>query len=147
MAKIFHSYFMQREFEQLYRVLLPPLNECGACGITKCYVCKRFDVSCLPCLFRRCVECVKFFNTLNFFFKNSSRDQWNYICNFLHNLFRLHFKTKQYFWDVSAPIRSNIRDSCFIVLSDVVKNRTSRDKKKIYYLLGNRKYKFYYDPI
>ena len=92
MAKIFHSYFMQREFEQLYRVLLPSLNECGACGITKCYVCKKFDVSCSPCLFRRCVECVKFFNTLNFFFKNSSRDQWNYICNFLHNLFRLHFR-------------------------------------------------------
>ena len=85
-------------------------------------------------------------NTLNFFFKNSSRDQWNYICNFLHNLFRLHFKTKQYFWDVSAPIRSNIRDSCFIVLSEVVKNRTSR-KIYIYYLLTNRKYKFYYDPI
>ena len=92
MAKIFHSYFMQREFEQLYRVLLPSLNECGACGITKCYVCKKFDVSCSPCLFRRCVECVNFFNTLNFFFKNSSRDQWNYICNFLHNLFRLHFR-------------------------------------------------------
>ena len=92
MAKIFHSYFMQREFEQLYRVLLPSLNECGACGITKCYVCKKFDVSCSPCLFRRCVDCVNFFNTLNFFFKNSSRDQWNYICNFLHNLFRLHFR-------------------------------------------------------
>ena len=92
MAKIFHSYFMQREFEQLYRVLLPSLNECGACGITKCYVCKKFDVSCSPCLFRRCVECVNFFNTLNFFFKNSSRAQWNYICNFLHNLFRLHFR-------------------------------------------------------
>ena len=148
MAKIFNSYFMQKEFEQLYRVLLPSLNECGACGIVKCYLCKKFDVTCSPCKFRRCAPCVKFFNTLNFFYKNSSREQWNYVCNFLHDLFRLHYRTKEFFKDVSVPIRSSIRHSCFIVSSDEKKTiMTSDKKKKIFYMLGNRKYKFYYDPI
>ena len=83
MAKIFNSHFMQKEFEQLYRALLPCLNECGACGIVKCYLCKKFDVTCSLCKFRRCVPCVKFFNTLNFFYKNLIREQWNYVCNYM----------------------------------------------------------------
>ena len=147
MAKIFNSYFVQKEFEQLYRVLLPSLNECGACGIVKCYLCKKFNVTCSPCKFKRCILCVKFFNTLSFFCKNSSREQWNYVCNFLHDLFRLHYRTKEFFKDVSVPIRSSIRH-CFIVSSDEKKTiMTSDKKKKILYMLGNRKYKFYYDPI
>ena len=85
---------MQKEFEQLYRVLLPSLNECGACGIVKCYLCKKFDVTCSPCKFRRCVPCIKFFNTLNFFYKNSNREQWNYVCNFLHDLFSCTIELK-----------------------------------------------------
>ena len=139
---------MQKEFEQLYRVLLPSLNECGACGIVKCYPCKNFDVTCSPCKFRRCAPCVKFFNTLNFFYKNSSSEHWNYVCNFLHDLFRLHYRTKEFFKDVFVPIRSSIRHSCFIVSSDEKKAiMTSDKKKKIFYMLGNRKHKFYYDPI
>ena len=28
---------MEAEFQHLYRVLLPSLNQCGACGVTKCF--------------------------------------------------------------------------------------------------------------
>ena len=139
---------MQKEFEQLYRVLLLSLNECG---IVKCYLCKKFYVTCSRCKFRRCVPCVKSLNTLNFIYKNSvelSREQWNYVCNFLHDLFRLNYRTKEFLKDISVPIRSSIRHSCFIVSLDEKKTiMTSDKKKKIFYMLGNRKHRFYYDPI
>ena len=99
MAKIFSSYFMQAEFQHLYQVLLPSLNQCGACGVTKCFFCVKFDISCAFCKFRRCIACVKFYNTLNLFFKNNTRDQWNYICNFLHDIFRLHWKARCFYPD------------------------------------------------
>ena len=68
--------------------------------------------------------------SINFFYKNSSREQWNYVCNFLHDLFRLHYRTKEFFKDVSVPIRSSIIHSCFIVSLDEKKTVMTSDEKK-----------------
>ena len=38
MAVIFQSYFLQKEFQDLYRVLLVELNDCGACGIENVFI-------------------------------------------------------------------------------------------------------------
>ena len=38
MAVIFQSYFLQKEFQDLYRVLLGELNDCGACGIENVFI-------------------------------------------------------------------------------------------------------------
>ena len=35
---------MKKEFEEFYRVLIPNLNECGNCGVTKCFYCTKFTV-------------------------------------------------------------------------------------------------------
>ena len=75
MAKIFQSYFMQKEFKELYKVLLVSLSDCGACGIIKCFYCTKFDVSCSSCRNKRCRACVKFFNSLNFFYTKSNKEQ------------------------------------------------------------------------
>ena len=136
MAKIFSSYFMQAEFQHLYQVLLPSLNHCGACGVTRCFFCAKFDISCASCKFRRWIACVKFYNTLNLFFKNSTRDQWNYIRNFLHDIFRLHWKTREHFKDVSTSIRSSVRNTCFIISNDSkIDNKIMNDRKKKIYIL------------
>ena len=69
MAKILPFYFLKFEFKRLYGVLLPSLNECAACGITKCYNCLKFDVKCTERRQNRCTQCIQFFNTLIFFMK------------------------------------------------------------------------------
>ena len=86
MAKIFNSYFMQSEFTNLYRKLIPNLNKCNACRIEKC----KF--------------CFKFFNSILFYYYNATKEPWDYICNFLHDFLRLHWVTKQTFKDVSKII-------------------------------------------
>ena len=125
MARIFQSCHLQKEFEKLYRVLLVSLNDCGACRLAKCS-------SCASCRKRSCKTCVKFFNSLNFLYKNSTAEQCDYICNFLPDFFRLHINTKEYFFDVSAPIQTIIKDNDFVI-SDA-SNRallTNNGKKKI----------------
>ena len=118
----------------------------------KMFFCAKFDMTCASCKFRRCIACVKFFNAINFFFKNSTNDQWNCICNFLDDIFRLHSKTREYFKDVFTPIRSSIRDTCFIISDDSkVDNGIMNDRKKryiyIYYVSGHKKYKFYFNVV
>ena len=125
MARIFQSCHLQKEFEKLYRVLLVSLNDCGACRLAKCS-------SCASCRKRSCKTCVKFFNSLNFLYKNSTAEQCDYIYNFLPDFFRLHINTKEYFFDVSAPIQTIIKDNDFVI-SDA-SNRallTNNGKKKI----------------
>ena len=110
MAKIIPSYFLQSEFKRLYSVLLPSLNQCGSCSMTKCFDCQNFDITCNDCKAKRCTACVKFFNTLVFFYLNATKYQWNYICNFLHDVFRLDKVTRVNFKDVSTPISFSISE-------------------------------------
>ena len=140
MAKIFHSYFMQREFEQLYRVLLPSLNECGACGITKCYVCKKFDVSCSPCFFRRCVECVKFFKIQ----VETSRIIFAIFCTICSGYI---LRLDNILGTFLLPSDLTLEIAALSFRRTLLRIELVEKRKKIYYLLGNRKYKFYYDPI
>ena len=145
MAQIFGSYFMQSEFKNLYQTLLPNLNECGNCRITKCYFCVKFDASCQSCRIQRCKNCIKFFNAIEFFYGQATKKQWDYICNFLHDLFRVHRITKSSFKDIEKPIKSSVKNSCFIVSSNNVNNSIKVKKNTaIYYMLGVHKYKCFY---
>ena len=95
-------------------------------------------------------SCVKFFNSIEFFYQNSTKEQWDYICNFLHDCLRLHWITKQSFKDMSKIITSRVKNTCFIISSNahVDNNIKIKDKKRaIYYMLGNRKYKFYFNAM
>ena len=121
MAVIFQSYFLQNKFQDLYKVLLVALNDCGTCGIGKCFYCNKFDAGCVSCRNDRCRACVKFFNSINFFYINSTKEQWDYLCNFLYDIFRLHDYTKRYFSDVSAPIDFVKKDSFLFIQALVIK--------------------------
>ena len=146
MAQFFNSYFMQSEFTNLYRELIPKLNNCNACGITKCSLCEKFGITCYGCRFQRCKSCVKFFNSIEFFYQNSTKEQWDYICNFLHDCLRLHWITKQSFKDMSKIITSRVKNTCFIISSNAHVDNNIK-KRAIYYMLGNRKYKFYFNAM
>ena len=66
---------MKKEFEEFYRVLLPNLNECGNCGIIKCFYCTKFNVSCSLCRNERCKNCTKYNNAIEFFCEHCTEAQ------------------------------------------------------------------------
>ena len=80
----------------------------------------------------------------NFFYGRSNQEEWNYICNFLHDLFRVNWITRINFRDISEPIIFPINKTAFTVSSSD-QNSFLRLKKDgcMYYMLGNRKYRFY----
>ena len=134
---------MEKEFENLYKVLIPNVNKCGNCGSTKCFRCNLFDDSCIECQHFRCKDCVKFINSIKFFYKNAKGEEWNYVCNFLYDLLRVSDITRTNFTDISEPIQSPISKTAFIVSS--VGNSFLKFKKDdcIYYLSGDRRCSFY----
>ena len=144
MAQIFQSFFMKKEFEDLYRVLIPNLNKCGNCGSTKCFQCKVFDYSCVECQHFRCKNCVKFMHSVKFFYENAKDEEWDYIFNFLHDLFRVDDITRTYFTDIRESIQFPTSRTDFIV-SRVVGGSFFKFKKDghIYYLTEDRRYIFY----
>lgn len=78
---------------------------------------------------------------------NATVEEWNYVCNFLYDLFRVHDITRQFF-DSPTPLTFEIGNSFFVYSDRSNKTLvTNNGKKKIYYIIGNRKYKFYYDPL
>ena len=142
MAQIFESVFMKKEFDHFYQVLILNLSQCDNCGVLKCFYCNKFTASCFLCRTERCKNCFKFNNTAAFFYEHCSEEQWSYICNFLYDLFHISRISRWYFKDISRPINSSITNTSFIISSsDPIKKK--KKKKTIYYMLGNRKYKFY----
>lgn len=108
MTKVFHTVFLQQEFNRLYRNVIPVLNECDFCGKTKCTCCNKFNVSCLLCRTERCKKCASYFNIIRFLFEKTNKSQWDYIWNFLYDLFRVHWVTEKSFKDL-RPISSNVK--------------------------------------
>ena len=144
MAQIFGSYFLQSEFKRLYQTLLLNLNKCGSCGIIKCFYCKKFEISCASCRTDRCKNCAKFFYTIEFFYEHTTKDQWDYLCNFSHDLLRVHSITKSSFRDI-IPINSTIKNSCFVISTNNINDSVKIKKNNaIYFMFGNRKYRFFY---
>ena len=99
MAVIFNSSILRNEFEDLYRKIIPKLNDCNNCGILKCTYGSRFTVSCSLCRKGRCKNCVSFKKIVDLLFEKCSKDQWDYVCNFLHDLFRISWFTTCCFKD------------------------------------------------
>ena len=124
MAQIFTSYCTQSEFKRLYRTLLPRLDICSNCG--------RVD---------ECKNCRDFYNTIKFFYKNTNKDQWNYLCNFFNDLLNIHEKTEKFFKDVKLPRR--IENTWFCTFDKNINNsvRILENASKSCYMFGNKKYK------
>lgn len=134
---------MKKEFEEFYRVLIPNLNRCNNCQILKCFYCMKFNSSCSLCRHERCKHYVKYNNSINFFYEHCTEMQWSYICNFVHDLCNLSWITKSMFTDVQRPIYSSVNKTAFLCSSNRFLSVNRNNKNNIYYMLGNKKYKFY----
>ena len=115
MAQIFQSFFMKKEFEDLYRVLIPNLNKCGNCGSTKCFQCKVFNYPCVECQHFRCKNCIKFIHSVKSFYENAKDEEWDYIFNFLHDIFRVSDITSTNFTGIWESIQFPTIRTDFIV--------------------------------
>ena len=69
------------------------------------------------------VACVNFQNSINFFYLHTSFDQWNYVCNFLFDIFQINDVTRHFFDDVCVPMRFSIRKILFRQLFHVNNKR------------------------
>ena len=88
------------------------------------------------------------FEYASFFYLNATEYQWNYICNFLYDVFRLDKVTRVNFKDVLTPIGFSNSDTLFITsrTGEIVnKIRNHLGKRSIYFFLDYKKYKFYFD--
>ena len=88
-VKIFETDIIEQEFKELYQTIIPLLNECNNCNILKCRYCVIFRYECTNCRISRCKSCQLFKNSKDILFKKCSNQQWNYIVNFLHDLFNI----------------------------------------------------------
>lgn len=89
MAKIFQTEFLKKEFEEFYRVIIPNLNNCDSCGILKWRYCFIFQYDCRMCQIMRCKNFQLLKNYKDLLFEKCSVEQWQYIVNFIHDLFNL----------------------------------------------------------
>ena len=64
----------------------------------------------------------------------------------MNYLFNVSWISRWYFKDIARPVNSSIRKTCFMISSDSLKNSVKKNYSKsrtIYYMKGNRKYRFY----
>ena len=100
MAKIFKTKELENEFNQFIYKIIPSLNECGNCGILKCCDCFKFSINCGRCRLWKCKNCEMFKITKDLLFEKCSNQQWKYIVNFVHDLFKLSNYSFDFFSDL-----------------------------------------------
>ena len=110
-AKIFDG-ILEEEFERFYREILFSVNHCNAYTISVCFDCNKFEMKRHKQKFR-CDNCREFYKSLTSLYMRSTFAQWDYFSNFLHDFFKLHYLTKEYFYDVHEYVSPNMGDNCF----------------------------------
>ena len=148
MAKVFETNIIKQEFKELYQTIIPSLNKCGNCNILKCRYCFLFRYDCTDCRISRCKNCQLFKNSKDILFKNCSIQQWNYIVNFLHDLFNTSDYSFLWYSDLK-PISELVKkkNKIFLYLKEVNdylvnnnNNNNNNNNKKIQCFLKNRKF-------
>ena len=127
MAKFFKSYFTQSEFKKLYKKLLPELDSCSNCGIVD-----------------TCKACKNFINSHKFFYLNTTKDQWDYVCNFLQDVSNTSEISRQFFVDIRKIPRE--LDKVIFYISNKNDNNAimfAQNKNKMCYISGVKKYKYF----
>ena len=64
-------------------------SQSGNCGILKCHHCFQFNMNCTSCRLWRCNNCQMLKNSKWLLFQKTTIEQWNYIVNFLHDIFQI----------------------------------------------------------
>ena len=120
MAQFFKSYFTQSEFKRFYKTLLPELDTCSNCGMVQ-----------------TCKTCRNFINTLKFFDLYTTKDQWDYLCNFLYDVSNISETSRHFFVDV-RKIPHELHNIIFYISNKNDNNAImfAQNKNKMCYLSG-----------
>ena len=120
MVQFFKSYFTQSEFKRFYKNLLPELDTCSNCQMVE-----------------TCKACRNFINTLKFFSLNTTKDQWDYLCNCLYNVSNISETSRHFFVDARKIPRE--LDNIIFYISNKNDNNAimfAQNKNKMCYLSG-----------
>ena len=99
MVKIFDEETL-KEFEDLYEVIIPALNEWNNCNVLSCtcFVCKR----------RGCKNCERFRKSKWTLLKKCNARQWDYVINFSNDFFKVSDLSIEFFWDLK-PLNEEVK--------------------------------------
>ena len=89
MAKIFKTKKLENEFNELVYKIIPSLNKRGNCDILKCGYHFKFSFDCSGCKLNKCKNCKMFKITKDLLFEKCNNEQWRYVVNFIHDLFKV----------------------------------------------------------
>ena len=144
MVEIFNCSILKLQFELLYKELIPNLNICGNCGIRRCAECNRFNNFCHLCKMARCEHCFRFLNCVEYLYNRTTLDEWNYICNFIHNFLKVSFVSMNSFEDLGKTFFSSILKTVFLVsTTDPCLPLGNKQEKSICYIYNSsRKFRF-----
>ena len=142
MSQIFQTKFLEQEFKEFYQVIIPNLNQCNSCGILNCRYCFLFQYNCNMCRIMRCKNCQLFKNTKDLMFEKCSINQWNYVVNFIHDLFDVSIYFVLRYNDLK-PISQEVRDKNCVFLckkdaNDYLDNNNNNSSKKIQYFIKKK---------
>ena len=89
-----------------------------------------------------CRNCIFYKNLVKLFQEHCSLEEWNYICNFLNDYFRVSLISRQFFKDIFIVPNTLIDRTVFSVSSNPEHFKSKKVCKRIYYVNSNKKFDF-----
>lgn len=109
MAQIFDKETL-KEFQALYRDIISSLNECNNCTILSCK-------NCFKCERTGCTNCEKFRKSKWTLLKKCNCEQWNYVINFLNDIFNVSDKPVNFFPHLK-PVNEQVKNKNKVFVYD-----------------------------
>ena len=88
---------LKKEYQLLYKNILPSLNNCGNCNNFKCDYCLKFSVNCSSCIRDKCQNCFEFNGSKDILINSTDVQISNYVSNFLTDYFNASELSNQFF--------------------------------------------------
>ena len=88
---------LKKEYQLLYKNILPSLNNCGNCNKFKCDYCLKFSVNCSSCIRDKCQNCFEFNRSKDILINSTDVQISNYVSNFLTDYFNASELSNQFF--------------------------------------------------
>ena len=88
---------LKKEYQLLYKNILPSLNNCGNCNNFKCDYCLKFSVNCSSCIRDKCQNCFEFNRSKDILINSTDVQIPNYVSNFLTDYFNASELSNQFF--------------------------------------------------
>ena len=88
---------LKKEYQLLYKNILPSLNNRGNCNNFKYDYCLKFSVNCSSCIRDKCQNCFEFNRSKDILINSTDVQISNYVSNFLTDYFNASELSNQFF--------------------------------------------------